>query len=160
MGLNNNSLNSSVLSQLSVSNNRLLEVCLEHNLLKLGLALAKVLVEFSLEYSVKSQLDSGISSPSLGSNHSRPLSLVNSNSKHQHSGSNLCLVSSLNNCLAPKQRIKPVQCLAHKLKGQLIYSLEVLQGLEVILELQDSKLVRLALISLVGLVYSVLGQLD
>jgi hypothetical protein len=159
LGLNNNSLNSSVLSQLSFSNNRLLEVYLEHNLLKLGLALAKVLVEFSLEYSVKSQLDSGISSPS-GSNHSRPLSLVNSNSKHQHSGSNLCLVSSLNNCLAPKQRIKPVQCLAHKLKGQLIYSLEVLQGLEVILELQDSKLVRLALISLVGLVYSVLGKLD
>jgi hypothetical protein len=38
-----------------------------------------------------------------------------------------------------------------------MYFLEVLQGLEVILELQDSHLARLVLTSLVGLVYSVLG---
>ena len=117
LGLNNNSLNSSVLSQVSVSNNRLLEAYSGHNLLKLGLALAKVRVVLCQEYSVSRQLDSGNNSSnhSLVSNHSRPLSLVNSNNKHPHSGSNLRLVSSLNKYLAPNPLIKLVQCLAQKL---------------------------------------------
>lgn len=41
-----------------------------------------------------------------------------------------------------------------KLSGQLVSSLEMPQGLEVLLEVQDSYLVRLVLTSLAELVYS------
>ena len=118
---NNNRLHSSELSQLLVNNNRNHQgPYLELNLLKLGLASAKIRVELSLPYSVSRQLDLGNSSsnPSLGSNSSRLLSL-GSNSKHPHSGSNRRWVSSLNNCLVPNQLNKRILCLAHKLKGQV-----------------------------------------
>ena len=161
LGLNNR-LHSSELSQLLVNNNRNHQgPYLELNLLKLGLASAKIRVELSLPYSVSRQLDLGNSSsnPSLGSNSSRLLSL-GSNSKHPHSGSNRRWVSSLNNCLVPNQLNKRILCLAHKLKEQVEASLELLQGLEVLLELQDSKSVRLPLTSHLEPVYSVQSQLD
>ncbi len=163
LGLNNNNSHSSEVSQLLVNNNRNHQgAYLELNLLKLGLALAKLRVELSLVDSVSRHLDSGNSSsnPSLGSHSSRLLSLGNSNSKHPHSGSNLRWVSSLNNCLVPNQLNKPILCLVHKLKEPVVASLELLQGQEELLELQDSKLVRLELTSRLEAVYSVLSQLD
>jgi hypothetical protein len=49
--------------------------------------------------------------------------------------------------------------LALKLSGQQVFSLEMPQGLEVHLEMQDSYLVRLVLTSLAELVYLVLSLL-
>lgn len=133
---NNNRLLSSEVRQLLVNNNRNHQLpYLEHNLLKQGLALGKIKVEISLADS-----DSRSSNPSLGSNSSRHLSLVNSHSNNQHSGSsNPRWVSKLSHYLGLNQLSKPILCLADKLKGQVPPSLEVLQGLEPRLEHQDSK---------------------
>jgi hypothetical protein len=80
---NNNRLLSSEVSQLLVNNNRNhKEAYLEDNLLKQGFLLGKIQVEISL-----SDSDSSHRHPSLGSNSSRHLSLVNSHSSNQLSGS-------------------------------------------------------------------------
>lgn len=99
LGLNNNRLHSSVLSQLLVSNNRLQEAYLPRNLLQLGLALGKLRVEFRKDYLVRRHLDSGNPNLSLGSNSRRLLSLVHSHSRPPHSGSSLRPVGSLNKLL-------------------------------------------------------------
>jgi hypothetical protein len=159
--LNNNRPHSSELSQVLVnSKTNLLEAYLEHNLLKQALTSGKARVQLSLSDSVSSQLDSDNSSsnPSLGSNSSRRLSLGNSNSNHLHSGSNPS--SKLNHCLGLNLLNKPVLCLADSLKGQLGASLEEQQGLEALLELQDSKSVKLGQTSQGEPVYSVPSQLD
>jgi len=130
---NNNRLLSSEVSQLLVNNNRKhQEAYLEHNLLKQYFPLGKIQVQISLADS-----DSSHRHPSLGSHSSRHLSLVNSHSNNQLSGSsNPKWVSQLSHYLGVS---KPMLCLADNLKGQVPPSLEVLRALEARLELQDSK---------------------
>jgi hypothetical protein len=101
LGLNNNKPHSLVVSQLLVSNKRLQEAYLPGNLLKLGLALGKVRVEFRKDYLVRRHHHN----PTFGSNSRRLLSLVHSHSKLPHLGRKLRLASSLNNYLAPNRLI-------------------------------------------------------
>ena len=121
---NNKRLLSSEVSQLLDNNNRKhQEAYLEHNLLKQDFPLGKIQVQISLADS-----DSSHRHPSLGSNSSRHLSLVNSHSNNQLSGSsNPKWVSQLSHYLGVSQLSKPMLCLADNLKRQVPPSLEVLR---------------------------------